>query len=106
MNERKPAKTSRTRKTEGTAAPKRRGKAASELDDLTLRHGEIVLELNPGQADLIRGLSREFTSAFLPSEAQSEFVLNPAKSELVSFMLFELESLSRRQRALAQAFAS
>ncbi|HEY9899648.1 MAG TPA: hypothetical protein V6D00_10745 [Pantanalinema sp.] len=106
MNERKPAKTSRTPKAEGATAPKRRRKAVVSLDDLTLRHGEIILELNPGQADLIRVLSREFAVAFLPSESQGELVLDPAKSELVSFMLFELEALSRRQRALALAFAS
>ncbi|MBO9542760.1 hypothetical protein J7643_19405 [bacterium] len=106
MNERKPAKTPRTPKTEGTTAPKRRRKAVASLDDLTLRHGEIVLELNPGQASLIRTLSREFSSAFLPSASDAELELDPSKPDLVSFLMFELEALSKRQRALAALYAS
>lgn len=105
MDERKPAKTPRTPKTEGAAAPKRRRKAAVQVEGLTLRHGEVLMELNPGQEHLIRALSQEFAAAFIPSEAEGELALDPSKPDLVSFLLFELERLCRGQRSLEVAFA-
>lgn len=105
MNERKPAKTSRTPKAEGTTAPKRKRKIVAPAEGLTLRHGEALMELNPGQEHLIRALSQEFGKAFLPSESEGEIALDPSKPDLVSFLLHELERLSRAQRSLASAFA-
>lgn len=69
-----------------------------------LRHGCTLIELNPGQSQLIEALAREFAYPIAWSGADSgvEIALPAANDApgLADFLLYEVRALAERQASL------
>lgn len=105
MEERKPAKTSRTPGSD-QAPPVRRRKKAEPSSQATFRHGSEVHDLNAGQIHLLHALAQEYPGDLQGTlEAKAELVLETDKPGLGDFFVYKLGHLHDQQQRLEALFA-
>lgn len=106
MEERKPAKTPRTTKSEGKPTS-RRSKAKNTPLQATFRHGDVILPLNPGQIHLMHVLATEFpgeVQGAVESQSEAELALAADTPGLGEFVLHQLVALGEQQTRFEALF--